>query len=84
MAMSIERYKRWKNSRGEDASLWKRADCSDADALIKEETIKNLNKFLKTFPIPTADFLRVCVSAHWGSVETDNFLTESGLYPDWV
>jgi hypothetical protein len=84
--MTIDEYKTWKATRGDDAAQWKREDCVAADRLVKEETIKRLEAGLLDTATPTrvGDYVILMATHHFGSVETDKFLESIGAYPDWI
>lgn len=81
-----KRYLRWKETRGEDAGNWKPADCRAADALIKDRALKTLAVKLKGFNTSqyVKEYIHMMTRCHYGSVETDDFLTKMGCYPDWL
>lgn len=82
--MTKDEYINWKATRSENAADWRRADCVGADRLIKEETLNNLRQHLKRYPEPLRHYVYDMARGTFGSAETDQFLIEAGLYPDWM
>lgn len=78
-----EEYLAWLAARGESGT-WKHDDCIRADRHIEHEALTALEGHLKSLPKPLAEFVRVCASAHFGSVETDTMLTQLKCYPEWM
>ena len=82
--MTIDEYKQWKLTRGDDAAQWKREDWVAADALVKAETLHNLAmKLKKTDPV-ISRYVQLMVRTTFGSVETDEFLLRFRAYPGWI
>jgi hypothetical protein len=61
-------------------------DLVQCDAWIKGYTLKRLKqrRVFYSLPIYMRDYLLTCVSAHYGSVETDRFLMAMKAYPEWM
>lgn len=84
--MTKQQYLKWLEKRG-DAGTWDLADCRAADALIKRETLKRLDELLlERAKVPTtlAEYIKLMVDIHFGSMETDNLLMTYKLYPEWM
>ncbi len=82
--MTVAQYIHWKNTRGEDTCKWKREFCIAADALVKTHALINARAYLSAIDKPAAELIECVVSAHFGSVEIDNFLMAIKAYPEWV
>lgn len=57
-----------------------------ADEWIRRYALIELGKRVQDADIPQSvrDFLHVCATVHFGSVETDKMLTDLGCYPEWM
>lgn len=81
--MTKDEYIAWKASRGE-AGTWDLSMCRAADNLIKTVVMANLEAAILHIPYRTREYVQLMVSCHYGSVETDEYLTGLKCYPDWL
>lgn len=85
-AFTKEEYLNWLATRATDPSEWTYADCVRADRCIRNESLKELERYMQVASMPKAiaNFVRVCAGAHFGSSECDELFKELKLYPEWI
>lgn len=71
-----------------DIGKWTHQECVEADRLIQNTAIRNLRKKLSFFQGGTgrlvSNYAILMAQFHYGSAETDDFLTAMGCYEDWM
>lgn len=81
--MTIEKYKKLKEV---DIRNWTHEECAEADRLIRKETLIKANKVIDKFQTPeiVKEYIKLMVSCHFGSGETDELLMSLDCYPEWI
>lgn len=83
--MTKEEYLNWKATRGSEAwGPWDLDKCCAADALIKAEALKALEREVSSLKPALRDWIMLTARTHYGSMETDDMLTALGCYPEWL
>ena len=71
-------------SRAKDLSVYTREQCVACDRWIEDFAMRKLRLRLRKLPNPIKNYVQLMARCHFGSLETDDFLTELECYPDWL
>lgn len=79
-----DEYTAWLKRRG-PTGTWNIEECVAADRLIKQATLSNAANWIAKHVHQDAQaYLKDMLNFHFGSVETDLFLTQIKAYPEWI
>lgn len=84
--MTKDQYLTWLQVRPADPADWSAQDCREADQLIREVALDNLQKVLKRSLVSKdlIQFVELMVDVHFGAAEVDDLLMALKCYPDWL
>jgi hypothetical protein len=68
----------------EDLSDYSREELREADEWVKTHALAKLSSVLNGQPNTLREYVLLMARCHFGSGETDEFLTSMGCYPDWM